>query len=288
MPNKVAILTDSTAYLPPELLKQYNITVVPLSVIWGEQSYQDGVDIQPGEFYTRLKESKVTPTTSQATVGAMQVAFQSLLERGYDVLGMFISSGISGTVQSAIQARDMMPEAAHAQRIAIVDSCLTTMALGWSVLTVARAAHAGENMAACVRVAENARDHSGVIFVVDTLEYLRRGGRVSGGQAVLGNVLQIKPILEMRNGKIESVEKVRTKRKAIERMLELVDEKMGGQRPVRIAVTHANSEVEATSVLEMAKARFNPVEAFCAPLSPVIGTHAGPGTIVLNYMSGIA
>ncbi len=283
--SKVAVLTDSTAYLPPELLKQFNITVVPLSVIWGEQSYRDGVDIQPGEFYTRLVNSKVMPTTSQVTIGAMQVAFQSLLEQGYDVLGVFISSGLSGTVQSAIQAREMMPSAAH--KIAIIDSCLTTMAMGWPVLTAARAASNGENLTECAKIAENASSHSGVVFVVDTLEYLRRGGRVSGGQAMIGNALQIKPILEMRDGKIESVEKVRTKRKATERMQELIGEKIGKHKPVRVAVTHANAEFEANSVLDVAKTRLDPIEALCCPLSPVIGTHAGPGTIALNYMAGI-
>src|SRR5512134_3351486 len=129
MSNKVAIVTDSTAYLPEECLKQYHISVTPLSVIWGEQIYLDGVDILPGEFYKRLVDSKVMPTTSQVTPAAMQNTFRSLLEQGYDVLGIFVSSKISGTFQSAIQARETLPNAA--EKIALVDSLWVTMALGW-------------------------------------------------------------------------------------------------------------------------------------------------------------
>ncbi len=283
--SKVAVVTDSTAYLPNEILNQYNISVVPLSIIWDGHDYRDGIDILPGEFYERLTNSKVMPTTSQITIAAMQSTFQNLLEQGYDVLGIFLSSKFSGTIQSALQAREMMPEAAG--KIAIVDSMLTTMAMGWPVLTAARAARAGENLSACVKVAENARDHSGVLFVVETLEYLRRGGRIGGAQALLGTVLNIKPVLQMQDGMIEPVEKIRTKQKAMERVIELTTERVGTRTPIRLAVTHANSEADALSMLESARARLDPIETMCCPLSPVIGTHAGPGTVALNYMTGI-
>ena len=283
--SKVAILTDSTAYLPEETLNQYHITVIPLSIIWGEQVYRDGVDIQPGEFYQRLSTSKVMPTTSQITVGAMQSAFQSLLDQGYDVLGIFLSSKFSGTIQSALQARETMNSAAD--KIAIVDSLSTTMAMGWPVLTAARAAQAGESLSACQKVAENARDHSGVLFVVETLEFLRRGGRIGGAQALLGTVLNIKPVLQMHEGQIEPVEKIRTKQKAIQRVVELAVERVGGRTPIRLAATHANSEADAASLLEAAKMQLDPIETLCCPLSPVIGAHAGPGTVALNYMSGV-
>ena len=283
--SKVAVVTDSTAYLPNEILKQYNISVVPLSIIWGDQDYRDGIDILPGEFYERLTTSKVMPTTSQITIAAMQSTFQNLLEQGYDVLGIFLSSKFSGTIQSALQAREMMPEAAN--KIAIVDSMLTTMAMGWPVLTAARAAQASENLSACRKVAENARDHSGVLFVVETLEYLRRGGRIGGAQALLGTVLNIKPVLQMQDGMIEPVEKIRTKQKAMDRVIELTTERVGNRTPIRLAVTHANSEADAFSMLESARARLDPVETMCVPLSPVIGTHAGPGTVALNYMTGV-
>lgn len=285
MPNKVAVVTDSTAYLPQEVQKQYNISVTPLSVVWGEQDYLDGVDIRPNEFYDRLAGSKVMPTTSQVTPAAMHNKFQSLLEQGYDVLGIFISSKISGTVHSAIQASDMLSHAAD--RIAIVDSQSTTMALGWPALTAARAAQAGESLAECQKVAEQARENTGVLFVVETLEFLRRGGRIGGAQAFLGTALNIKPVLEIREGKIEAVEKVRTKQKAMRHVVEMVSERIKGKAPIRLAVTHANCELDARVLLETACTELDPVETYCVPLSPVIGTHTGPGTVALNYMSGV-
>ena len=282
--RKVGIITDSTAYIPDALLKQYNIAVVPLILIWGEESFKDGVDMLPGDFYRRLATSKVMPTTSQATIASMQKAFTDLLEQDCDVLGIFISSKLSGTVDSAVQARKMVQKGAD--RIAIVDSLATTMAMGWPVLTAARAAEAGENLEECKKVAEQARDHTGVLFVVETLEFLRRGGRIGGAQALLGTALNIKPLLELQEGRIESVEKIRTKRKAYERMLDLAEEKMSGKSPVRLATVHANAEADAIALLETAKERFNPIETLHSILSPVIGSHAGPGTVALAYMTG--
>lgn len=285
MPNKVAVVTDSTAYLPKECLNQYNISIIPLSVIWGDQIYLDGVDILPSEFYERLAGSKMMPTTSQVTPAAMLSTFESLLEQDYDVLGVFLSSKISGTVQSALQARDMIENAKN--RIAIVDSLCTTMAMGLPVLTAARAASAGEGLVECQKLVQHACAHSGVLFVVETLEFMRRGGRIGGAQALLGTVLNIKPVLEMREGRIEAVEKVRTKQKAIQHMLDTVTERIKGKNSIRLAVTHANAETEALSLLEAARRQLQPIETFSCPLSPVIGTHVGPGTLALNYMSGV-
>ena len=172
-------------------------------------------------------------------------------------------------------------------RIAIVDSLWTTMALGWPVLTAARAAQAGESLADCQQVAVHACANSGVLFVVETLEFMRRGGRIGGAQALLGTVLNIKPVLEMRDGKIEPVGKVRTKQKALQHMLDVIGERLKGKSHIRLAVTHANSEADALSLLETAKRQFGPIETQCCPLSPVIGTHVGPGTMALNYMSDI-
>ncbi|MGE5377228.1 MAG: DegV family protein [Bacteroidota bacterium] len=285
MSNKVAIVTDSTAYLPQEQIQKYNITVTPLSVIWGEDVYRDGIDILPEEFYTRLANSKTLPTTSQVTLGVMQETFQSLLDQGYDVLGLFLSSRISGTFQSAVQACEMLGNSAG--RISVLDTLWTTMAMGWPILTAARAARAGESLSECQKIAEEACANTGVLFVVETLEFLRRGGRIGGAQALLGTALNLKPILEMRNGKIEAVERIRTKQKAMHRVVEIVAERIQGRPPIRLAVTHASSEADALSLLEAARSELDPVETMCCPLSPVIGAHAGPGTIALNYMFGI-
>jgi DegV family protein with EDD domain len=283
--NKVSILTDSTAYLPDALLKQYAIEVIPLSIIWENETFRDGIDISPEDFYKRLATAKTMPTTSQATVGAMEAMFRSLLEKGRDVLGIFVSSKISGTCESAITARNNMPNVAD--RIVVHDSLTTIIDMGWQVLSAARRASAGEGLPACLKAAEQARDNSGVLFVVETLEFLRRGGRIGGAAAMLGTALSIKPVLEMREGRIESVDKVRTKVKALDRMLDVVGERIGGRTPVRVATAHADAEAEALALLEQAKARFAPIETYCLPLSPVIGAHVGPGTMALTYMAGV-
>jgi DegV family protein with EDD domain len=283
--SKIAILTDSTAYLPVELQQQLNITVVPLNVIWNGISYEDGVTILPEEFYQRLASSKAVPTTSQPSILSMKSAFERLLDQGHDVLGIFISSGLSGTVDSALQAREILDKGKD--RVAIVDSLATTMAMGWPVLTAARAAEAGENLAECKKLAERARDQTFVMFVVETLEYLRRGGRIGGAQAMLGTLMDIKPILGLQDGRIVAVEKIRTKRKALAWMLDLMEEKISARTPVRLATVHANAESEALVLLETARKRFDPIESLCRPLSPVIGTHVGPGTISIAIMTGI-
>jgi DegV family protein with EDD domain len=262
-----------------------NISVVPLNVIWGEESLEDGVTITPEDFYRRMASSKVIPTTSQPSILSMKNAFEGLLGQGYDVLGIFISSRLSGTVESALQAREILKKGKT--RIAIVDSLATTMAMGWPVLTAARAAEAGENLVECQKLAEKARDQTNVMFVVETLEFLRRGGRIGGAQAMLGTMLNIKPILGLQDGRIEAVEKIRTKHKALARMLDLMEEKTSGRTPVRVATIHADAEAEALALLETARMRFNPIESLCRPLSPVIGTHVGPGTISIAIMTGI-
>jgi len=283
--SKVAVITDSTAYIPDSILIEHNITVVPQVLIWGEETFRDGVDIMPDDFYKRLETAKVMPTTSQVAIIDMKIAFEKLLESGYDVLGIFISAKLSGTMQSATQAREMLKKAVD--KIAIVDSNSTAMAMGFHVLSAARAAQAGTSLTECQKIAEKAREHTGVYFVVDTLEFLRRGGRIGGAQALLGSALNIKPILELRDGRIESVEKVRTKSKAIDRMTDLVAEKVAGLTPVRLATLHANAENEARTALNAASLRLQPIESIFASVSPVIGTHAGPGTIGLAYMAGM-
>jgi DegV family protein with EDD domain len=283
--SRVAVITDSTAYIPEALCKDLNITVAPQVLIWGEETFRDGVDIMPDDFYKRLATAKVMPSTSQVAIVDMKAAFEKLLESGYDVLGIFISAKLSGTMQSAIQAREMLPKAND--KITIVDSNSTAMAMGFGVLMAARAAKGGASLAECQEIAERARQHTGVYFVVDTLEFLRRGGRIGGAQALLGSALNIKPILELRDGRIESIEKVRTKSKAMERMVELVSQRVGKQTPVRLATLHANAEAEARATLEAAVLQLQPIETVFASVSPVIGTHAGPGTIGLAFMAGM-
>lgn len=280
---KVAIVTDSTAYIPQDLLIRYSIRVAPQILIWGEDTYLDGEDIKPHEFYQRLEKDKVHPTTSQVTPTKFKEIFAELLEKEHEILAILISSKLSGTIDSANQALENFPGAS----IEIVDSQSTSMAMGFQVLAAARAAQEGASLAECKALAEKAIQCTGVVFAVNTLEFLHRGGRIGGGARFLGTALNIKPILEVRNGRVEALERVRTRKRSLARLVELVRERTAGKQPIRVAVLHANVPEEAREVLEQAQKELSAVESVFSEVSPVIGTHAGPGTIGLAYMAGM-
>ncbi len=283
--SKTAIVTDSTAWIPGELRTKYNITVAPQVLIWGEEILNDGVDIQPQEFYARIKTAKVMPTTSQVSIVSMKNIFNGLVEKGFDVLGVFVSSKLSGTIQSATQGREMLGKGA--EKVHVVDSLSTAMAMGFQVLAAARAVVDGASVADAKAMAEKARDHTGVFFAVDTLEFLHRGGRIGGAQRFIGTALNMKPVLALVDGRVEAVERIRTKGKALERVLELVAEKAKGQSPVRLASLHANAPDEARALLARAAKELNATESILSEVSPVVGNHAGPGTVGLAYMVGM-
>lgn len=282
---KVAIVTDSTAYIPADILTRHNITSVPQVLIWGEETFKDGVDILPDEFYKRLSTAKVMPSTSQVSPMTLKIVFEKLLGEGYDICGIFLSAKLSGTIQSATQAIEMLPQAKD--KISIVDSDSTAMAMGFQVITAAKAAQAGANLKEITTLAETTREHTGVLFVVDTLEFLYRGGRIGGAQRLLGTALNFKPILELKEGRIESLEKVRTKSKAYSRVLELLVDRIGSQSNIHLATLHANAEEDARALLARAVDQLHPVETIFTSVSPVIGTHAGPGTVGLAFMAGM-
>jgi DegV family protein with EDD domain len=277
---KIAIVTDSSAFLPKTFLDQYNITVGPQILIWDQATYQDGVDIQPVEFYQRLKTAKVMPSSSQVAIPTFKDMFGILLGQGYPILAILISAKLSGTIDSAVQAREAYPKAP----IEIVDSCTTGLEMGLHVLAAARAAEAGASLAECKLVAEHAQLNTHLYITVETLEFLHRGGRIGGAQRFLGSALNIKPILDIRNGRLEAVERVRTRSKALTRLIELVEADVSGKKNIRLACMHANAEAEARAVLLQAQTRIGAIEAILGDVSPVIGTHAGPGTIGLAYM----
>ncbi len=284
--SKVALVTDSTAYIPEDLSRHLAIHTVPLQIIWGDETLKDGVDIQPSEFYPRLENSKVNPTTSQPSPAAFIERYQQLLDEGYDILSVHISSKLSGTMDSAIQAKTHFP----GSRIELFDSYSTSMAMGFQILAAARAASQGASLEDCRAIVEKSRPNTGVLFAVSTLEYLRRGGRIGGGAAFLGTVLNLKPLLELREGRIEAVERVRTMNKAIDRLLDLFQERVGNRKPIHIACVYSSSTEEARTLLDRARQRFDPEaieDLLIAPVSPVVGVHTGPGCMGLAYMTGM-
>jgi len=283
--SKIAVVTDSTTYMPPELVKKHNITIAPQVLIWGDQAYKDGVDIQSSEFFTRLKTAKVMPTTSQVAVVSFQEIFQDLVNKDYEVLALLVSSKLSGTIQSAMQAKDLM--GLGRDKIHVVDSQSVAMALGFQALAVARALEGGASLKDAIALAEKSHEYTGVFFAVDTLEFLHRGGRIGGAQRFIGSVLNMKPILAIHEGRVEGIERIRTKSKAHDRVLELVLERAKGKSPVRLATLHANAAEDAKALLTKAEKELNPVESIFTEVSPTVGTHAGPGTVGLAFMAGM-
>ena len=282
---KIAVVTDSTTYLPPELVQKHNISIAPQVLIWGDQTYKDGVDITSEQFFTRLKTAKVMPTTSQVAVISFQEIFQDLVNKDFEVLAILVSSRLSGTIQSASQAKDMLGTAR--EKVHIVDSQSVAMALGFQALAVARALEGGASLKEAIALGEKAHEYTGVFFAVDTLEFLHRGGRIGGAQRFLGTMLNMKPILAIHEGRVEGIERIRTKSKAHDRVLELVVEKTKGKSPIRLATLHANAADDAKALLTRAEQALSPIESIFTEVSPTVGTHAGPGTVGLAFMAGM-
>ncbi len=279
--SRIAVVTDSTAYLPPELVAQYGIYVMPQQLIWGDETFLDGVTIDPPTFYERLSRSVDIPTTSQASAGEFADLFAEAARNADGIVGVFISTELSGTVASALTARESLPHLP----IEVVDSRSTTMGLGFVALAAARAAAKGRGLAEVASAARELVPRVNVLFIVETLKYLHRGGRIGGASRLLGSALRIKPLLHLNEGRIDALGRVRTKRKAVERMLEVMAERVG-DAPVHAAVIHANAPEEATRLREQVRERFSYAELHLADLSPVIGTHVGPGTVGVAFYTG--
>lgn len=275
--GRIAIVTDSTAYLPKELVEQYQVHVVPLRVHWGAETFRDGVDIQPAEFYGRLKTDRVAPTTAAPSIGDFQEAYKKALETADAVVSVHICTLLSATHSAAEQAKALLP----GKPIEVIDSYVTSMALGFVVLAAARAAQQGKTLEQVTEIVRQLAPRTRTIFTVETLEYLRRGGRIGTAQAFLGNLMDVKPILELRDGRVEAVERARTKKKAIDRVSDMIVDYAKAYPAVRLAVVHAVAAEEAAVLLEAVSARLNVVEKLTASFSPVIATHTGPGTVGL-------
>ncbi|MBF8255566.1 MAG: hypothetical protein HW404_88 [Anaerolineales bacterium] len=275
----IALVTDSTSVIPAELVAKYGIFVGPQVVIWDGKTLEDGVDITPAQFYDRLKTSPTMPTTSQVTVASFQKIFKPLVEAGRPIVALLVSTKLSGTIQSAELAKQDFPGA----QIEIVDSMHAGMSLGFQALMTARQIEAGRSFGDVVAYARKVKDSTGLMFAVETLEFLHRGGRIGGAQRLLGTALNMKPLLHLVDGRIEPLERVRTTPKAHARMLDLLGEKLKGHAKVRLAAMHAAAEAEAIAVLEQAKTRFSPVETMVSWASPAIGANVGPGIVGLAY-----
>ncbi|MCD6553509.1 MAG: DegV family protein [Anaerolineae bacterium] len=286
--TRTVVVTDSSAYLPDKMVKQYGLHVVPLYVHFGEQTFRDRVDLTSAAFYEKLRDADSLPTTSQPSVGDFVELYRRLSQEAEGIVSVHISSDISGTVDSALTARQtLIAEATTAGEkppaIHVIDSRCTSMGLGLLTTAAARAAAEGQSAEEVARMVEGLIPRVMVVFVVDTLEYLHKGGRIGGAAALVGSVLQVKPVLYFNEGRIDVLEKVRTTRKAKRRLLEIIEERMGTGTTVHAAITHADAPDEAEKLRQQVTERFNCVEMFVCELSPAIATHVGPGTVGLAF-----
>lgn len=271
--SKIAILTDTSANLPESMCTQFNIHTVPHNIQWGDESFLDSVNITTAEFYERLGQDPVIPSTSQITMITFLQAFEKLAVDHDAILVPLISSGISGTIdsaQTAVKEFDKVP-------VEIVDSRSTTGGLALVTLAAGHVLEAGGSLQEAAAAARTVSQNLHVYFVVDTLKYLHRGGRMGGASRYLGTMLSIKPIL-MLDGTIDAVDRVRGKKKALRQLVSIVAEKVKDQ-PVHLVIFHANAPETAVKVLDLAQSAMQVEQDYTVELSPVLGTHVGAGTV---------
>jgi DegV family protein with EDD domain len=272
--SRIAILTDSTANLTPELVQKNHIHVIPLKILWKEEVLRDGVDITPDEFYTRLGKESASPTTSQATVAEFSQVFEKLAADYDAIFAPLISSGVSGTVDSAVTAAKEFSKCP----LEVYDTHQAAGGLALVALAAAQVAYAGASLEMVSRAAHKVSESMHTYFKVDTLKYLHRGGRIGGAARFLGAALGIKPILYINQGRIDAFERVRTSKKALKRLIDIILEKSAG-KPSHVVVMHASALEEAKAAGEVLTRELNCVEFEILDLSPAIGAHVGPGTL---------
>ncbi|NMO94642.1 DegV family protein [Paenibacillus lemnae] len=279
--SKTVIVTDSTSDIPVDLVEQYNITIVPLRVLFGGDAYLDGKDITASQFYKRLVESSQLPTTSQPSPADFVAAYEDIFNKYPDcrILSMHLSSEMSGTYQSARLATDLIQENLQGQ-VTVWDSKSASYGFGMFVVHAAKLSSEGRTLEEIVASTEELRSKRQLYFLVDTLEYLQKGGRIGKASAVLGTLLNIKPILSIdREGVIYPVDKVRGRKKATSRIIEVFQRDLPGVTHIKVAVGTTADPASVHDFLEQLSAVFTIEETTYSDIGAVVGTHVGPGTI---------
>lgn len=278
--EKIAVVVDSTAYLPQEAIRKYDIRVVPLSVIIDGKSYKEEVDLLTDDFYAKIKESKDFPTSSQPAPGDFVQVFEELKEKGFNtVISVHLTSGISGTFQNAVSAGEMV----EGLNVFAVDSGLACMAQGSLALKAASLAEQGKHADEILAYLEKMKQNMDAYFMVDDLNNLQRGGRLTGAQAMIGSLLQIKPILHFEDKHIVLFEKVRTQKKALKRIEEILDQAVQNGEAEQAYVIHGNVPARGEAWLKELAEKFPTVEFHLSYFGPVIGTHLGEGALGLTW-----
>ena len=278
----VKIVTDSTADLPAQLAQELGITVVPVYLRFGEKVYRDSVDMSEDEFYQKLLESPVHPTTSQPSPSDFASVYSKLSRETDEIVSIQITSKLSGTYNSALQGREM---AGVRCRVEVVDSLSVSMGLGLITMAAARLAEAGESLQGVTEEIRQAIPNIRLLGVFDTLKYLLRGGRIGRAKALLGSMLNVKPLITMRDGELCPAGLCRTRSKGIERLFNLVRNTLNIQE---LAIVHSTTPDEAGSLRERIGAIFDKRQIHLARLGPALGVHAGPDTLILALRKKIS
>jgi DegV family protein with EDD domain len=279
MANRIALVTDSTCDIPVEWREQYDIRVVPLTIVFGDQQFLDGVDLTAQQFYERLSKEKNHPTTSQPAPKMFVDAYQAAAAKGAEqILTITISSAMSGTIESArraVQEVDIPVE--------VVDGKNNSLGLGWQVIAAARVRELGGGLHEMLAAAEVARRNMAYYISLDTIEYLSRGGRISEAARFLNSVLQIKPLIYVRpdTGTVGASLPARSRKAAIDGMYKEFFQHINPGRPMHIAVLHNDAQAEAEALVERVRNEYQPKELFITIVSPVLGVHTGPRAIAL-------
>jgi len=271
----VKIVTDSTADLPPDLIQELGITIVPAYVGFGNKTYKDGIDISQDEVYQKMVTENIPATTSQPPPADFADVYKKLLKETDEIVSIQATSRLSGLYSSALQGKDM---ASGGNRIAVVDSLSVSMGLGLQTLLAARMAKAGENLSNIIEELRQTIPHTHLWGLFDTLKYLLRGGRIGKAKALLGSVLSIKPMLTLRDGEVHPTGIARTRAKGIERLINNLKNSVNVQE---VAVVHSTTPDDAQTLKERISAFFDRSSIHVSRLGPALGVHGGPGTLVL-------
>lgn len=283
----IKIISDSTAYINEEKQRELDINIIPMSVHFKDESFRE-TEVDYNYFYNKIESTGCIPTSSQPSLGEIHETFRQIVARGDDVLGIFISSAMSGTWTTALKAKEMILHEFPEARIEIMDSYTNCMAMGLQVLAAARLAKAGESFKTVLEAAQQTRDRVRFYFVPETLEYLKKGGRIGTASALLGSLLNVRPILtvDMKKGMTHLLEKCRGTSRAIKRMLDLIEEDQQKYGVKEIIVHHINAPEKAHQLRDALAKRYS-VPVSILSIGPVIGVHTGLGTVGFVYCTEI-
>ena len=279
----IKIVTDSTSYIPEEFINKYDISVVSLNVIMNGESIRE-VDLDNETFYSKMEESTEIPSSSQPSPDEIYNTFENIIKEGNSIVGIFISSDMSGTVSSANLIKNMLLEKYPTAHIEIVDSRSNCMQMGYVAIEAAKAAASGKSMEEVIDVCTSVINNSRFLFTPDTLDYLKKGGRIGGASALLGTLFQIKPILTVCDGKTTVFTKVRTKKKALDTLVTTLVNDLQGKELGGVIVHHINCQDEGLSLAAKIKKQLG-VDVQIDTIGPIIGLHVGPGSIGVAYFT---